>query len=121
MWSLCLLVLILYLGPAMLHEIEQRKMHLLRLYARWNGKLLELPGLPSWGPSGDALQQAEVDWASTLIADSQASVSRAARSSSWDEVDDDQHAPLVDDTIDYGEEVYDAILVGMYSTDDDVL
>ncbi|KAL1698337.1 hypothetical protein EV121DRAFT_218336 [Schizophyllum commune] len=108
-------------SPAMLHEIEQRKMHLLRLYARWNGKLLELPGLPSWGPSGDALQQAEVDWASTLIADSQASVSRAARSSSWDEVDDDQHAPLVDDTIDYGEEVYDAILVGMYSTDDDVL
>ncbi|KAL1687818.1 hypothetical protein GGG16DRAFT_61347 [Schizophyllum commune] len=76
-----------------LHEVEQRKLRLLRLYARWDGKLADVPeeSLSPWGPSEETLHQARQEWSSIRVA-------QTPSSSMYP--DDDELIPLVDDQVD---------------------
>ncbi|KAL1697872.1 hypothetical protein EV121DRAFT_274797, partial [Schizophyllum commune] len=96
--------------PEVLHEVEQRKLRLLRLYARWDGKLADMPeeSLPPWGPSEETLHQARREWSSIRVAQTPSSSIHP---------DDDELIPLVDDQVDAYEpyaEVYDQD--GIYQT-----
>ena len=73
--------------------MEQRKLRLLRLYARWDGKLADVPeeSLPPWGPSEETLHQARQEWSSIRVA-------QTPSSSMYP--DDDELIPLVDDQVD---------------------